>query len=221
MTRLMYDSVTAADIPRTALMVAGYVDGAYAWTAGDWAYHGAAVHVRITVTGNTLDAHVADVENGDLTPAQGAAWLARKKAAGQLGCLYFSQGNWPAVAAAAKAAGLGPNDWTQWPASWTGAVPSLANNYAIQYDHPPHSGGHYDLSVVPDYLPGIDPAPAPPPAVVPPPVVRPPRPSSRAANRGRPAGGPRRPGRRLAGPGPDPGWDPVPAPAPGRRPFQC
>jgi len=174
MTRLMYDSVTAADIPRTALMVAGYVDGAYAWTAGDWAYHGAAVHVRITVTGNTLDAHVADVENGDLTPAQGAAWLARKKAAGQLGCLYFSQGNWPAVAAAAKAAGLGPNDWTQWPASWTGAVPSLANNYAIQYDHPPHSGGHYDLSAVRDYWPGIDPAPAPPPVVVPPPVVAPP-----------------------------------------------
>src|SRR5207245_9944229 len=34
---------------------------------------------------------------------------------------------------------------------------------AKQYQHPPASGGHYDLSVVADYWPGVDPVPPPAP----------------------------------------------------------
>ena len=35
MARLMYDSVISADIPADAAMVAGYVDGLYAWSYND------------------------------------------------------------------------------------------------------------------------------------------------------------------------------------------
>jgi hypothetical protein len=175
-TRTMYDSTNPYDIPRTAHAVAGYVDGRYAWPQAGWDWHGAPLKVRITVTGQTLNAHVADVENGDLTPAQGAAWLKRKKAAGQIGALYFSRGLLSTVVAAVRAEGLGPADWTIWEADWT-AVPHLRDSaYAVQYDHPPHSGGHYDLSLVADYWPGVDPKPAPAPAPAPTPPPPPPAP---------------------------------------------
>lgn len=183
MPRQMLDSVTSADIPQLTPLVAGYVDGIYAWTYNDWARHGSAILVRITVTGNTLDAHVADVENGDLTPDQGAAWMVRKIARGDTPCLYFSRSAFGAVHAAALAAGVQDNQWTQWVADWTCVAPTQAivsgQNYAIQYGNPACTGGHYDISLVADYWPGIDPppVPAPTPTPTPPPPPPPPPPS--------------------------------------------
>jgi|SRR5579859_3365651 len=174
MTRTMYDSVTAADIPRTARMVAGYVDGIYAWTAQDWAYHGAAVKVRITIGSGTLDADVADVETGDFTPATGAAWLRRKVNRDGFGVLYFSRSLFATVAAAVHAQGIKDNQWAAWIADWTGVAHNLPNTLATQYDHPPHSGGHYDLSLVGDYWQGVDPLPAPAPTPAPPAPTPPP-----------------------------------------------
>lgn len=174
----MYDSVTAGHIPRTAQMVAGYMDGAYKWSDADWELFPRAVLVGITVTGQTLAADVADVERGDLTPAQGAAWLKRKKAAGQLGCLYFSRSLLSTVVTEVRKLGIRPEDWTIWEADWTGIPHFRDGAFAVQYDHPPHSGGHYDLSVVADYWPGIDPKPAPAPGPKPGPAPGPPSPPS-------------------------------------------
>jgi hypothetical protein len=163
----MYDSVTARDIPLSARMVAGYVDGPYAWSPFDWLIHASARKVRITVTGGTLNAHAADVERGDLTPAQGAAWAKRKLAAGETPWLYFSLSREAEILAALAALGIDHRKVGFWTAQWTG-VPHLAGGAGMtQYDHPPHSGGHYDLSLALDYLPGIDPAPKPAPGPAP------------------------------------------------------
>lgn len=77
--RLMYDSTTASDIPADAEIVAGYVDGRYAWSDADWARFPNAVKVRISVFGS-LDADVLDVEPSDATPADAAVWVAQKNA---------------------------------------------------------------------------------------------------------------------------------------------
>jgi hypothetical protein len=158
MTRTMYDSITSGDIPLGRQMVAGYVDGTYAWTPADWARHLSSTQVRITVTGATLDADVADVENGDLTAAQGADWVKRMLAAGKRPTLYFSASRNAEIDAAVSAAGVGPDDgWMKWSANWTGVVPGAPYGIAEQYANPGTSGGHYDLSLVADYWPGVDP----------------------------------------------------------------
>ena len=84
MPRRMYDSVTSRDIPVGVQMVAGYVDGRYAWTAADWGRHAKSRPVRITVTGQSLTAHVIDIENGAATMAMAIAWAKRKLAAKQI-----------------------------------------------------------------------------------------------------------------------------------------
>jgi hypothetical protein len=143
----MYDSVTSSDIPPGVAMVAGYVDGAYAWSAADWARHLNATLVRITVTGATLNADVADVENGDLTPDQGGAWVKQMLSAGKIPTLYFSASQNAAIDAAVAAHGVGPNDgWLKWVANWTGSPPAQRFGIADQYANPATSGGHYDLA---------------------------------------------------------------------------
>lgn len=174
----MADSVTSADIPSGYPLVGYYVDGLYAWSDADRRRHQASILVGITVTGNTLDAQVADVENGDLTAAQGADWAFRKIQAGQFPWLYFSYSRFGEVAAAVHARGIPDNQWAAWIALWDGKAQLLPNNALKQYANPTLSGGHYDLSIAADYLPGIDPAPVPVPPPAPPPPVSVPPPDS-------------------------------------------
>lgn len=181
MTRSMADSVTARDIPVGKFdLVAGYVDGLYKWSDADWALHASSQHVRITVLGTVDGADVADVENGDLTPDEAAAWAARVIYAGRTPALYFSRSAFGAVNAAMVAAGINPSQWTVWAADWTGSPHILPGTYATQWADPAYgSGGHFDVSLVTDYWPGIDPTPQPPaptPAPTPPPPVPPPLP---------------------------------------------
>ena len=67
--RTMYDSTDADAIPRDAQMVAGYVDGRYAWSGEDWArFAEHTVRVRISAVGATHLAEVFDVEVGCIWP---------------------------------------------------------------------------------------------------------------------------------------------------------
>lgn len=178
MTRSMADSVTATDIPPGRFdLVAGYVDGLYRWTDADWLFHHASRLVRITVGSGTLDADVADVETGDFNPDQGMAWIRAKLARGEHGTLYFSSSRNAEVDGARVRAGLSNNDYSVWSAQWDGQPVGLPYTIAHQYANPALSGGHYDLSVVADYWPGVDPPPpAPPPPGPPPPGPPPPTP---------------------------------------------
>lgn len=166
MTRIMYDSTSAADIPRGALMVAGYVDGLYAWSDADWALHSKATQVRITVGSGTLEADVADVERYDYTTDTGAAWAARKiKRDGYAG-LYFSASLWPQVKASLEKYKVPLPQVQTWVADWNGSATVASGQMAHQYADSAMVGHHYDLSVAQDYWPGVDPPPVvtqPPP----------------------------------------------------------
>lgn len=154
---LLYDSTTASDIPANAQLVAGYVDGAYAWSKADWARFNIPDSQKITITvfGGQMAA-VCDCETGDLTPDQAAAWI--QQYPGNI--VYCNLSTAPAVVKAMQNAGLtvGPNpQFYLWIADWTGQahIPSVpgAIVVACQYADPVTSGGHYDLSVVtPEFL---------------------------------------------------------------------
>jgi hypothetical protein len=151
----MFDSIDASQIPADAQMVAGYVNGIYAWSAADWARFPHAVHVTVTVNaGGSAD--VLDVENGDASPAEAPGWIA----AHPNGSIYCDSSTWPAVRAAFGSRPLPPF----WIANYNGDASSIpAGAVAAQYE----DAGPYDLSVVADYWPGVDPAPSPSPPPVP------------------------------------------------------
>ena len=174
----MYDSVTARDIPLSARMVAGYVDGTYTWTAADWARFPHAVHVTISAIGR-VNAHVLDVERGDATPDFAPGWVRRRRGVGADPTIYCNASTWPAVRAAFRAQGVAEPHY--WIALWDGRAQPVSGAVAKQYADPPASGGHYDLSIVADYWGGVDPKPPPPapvpaPKPAPPPVPAPPPP---------------------------------------------
>lgn len=151
--RLMFDSDRASDIPAGTSIVAGYLDGAESqWSAADWERFPDAIKVTITVLGN-IDADVADVENGDLNPVQGAAWVRRRLEAGIAGphVIYCNLSTLPAVRA--ECTGLPVSYWV---AHYTD-VPHMEEGeeiVATQFVSPgTGSGGHYDISLCSDSWP--------------------------------------------------------------------
>lgn len=157
--RRMYDSITAADIPADAQMVAGYVNGTYRWSPGDWARFPNAVKVHIATQANVNDGHVLDVEQGDATPGQAPGWVAMRRAAGVDPTAYCNASTWPLVRAAFQNAGIPEPHY--WIAKYDNVASVPAGAVAKQYIDPPAAGGHYDLSAVLDYWPGVDSAPTP------------------------------------------------------------
>lgn len=157
MTRRMGDSTNAADVPNLP-MVAGYVSGPYTWTAAEWALHPGAVKVRIATQANVNDGDVLDVERGDATPGEAPGWVAMRKAAGHPApCIYMNQSTWPACIAAF---GGGPQPlW--WVANYDDVAAIPPGAIAKQYADSTQTGGHFDLSNVADYWPGVDPPPQP------------------------------------------------------------
>jgi len=151
MTRTMYDAVTPGNIPANAQMVAGYVDGRYAWHANDWARFPNAVKVRIAVFSSTNDGHVLDIEPGCSTPASAPGWVQRRRAAGVDPSVYCNTSTWPTVRAAFAAAHVPEPHY--WIAAYPGIGAALyAGSVAHQYADP----GPVDISVVADYWPGVD-----------------------------------------------------------------
>lgn len=157
MTRTFYDSTNPAAIPSNAAGVGGYVDGAYKWSAGDWARFPNAVHVRIACFAFTDDGHVLDVESGCSSPADAPQWVQRRRAAGVDPTVYMSESAWGSVRQAFTSRGVAePHYWV----AWYDGRPDLSTvpgAVAKQYADPAAgSGGDYDVSVVADYWPGVD-----------------------------------------------------------------
>lgn len=173
MTRRMWDSVTVADIPADAELVAGYLDGHYANLT--------AMHARfpkdrvVTVTPDGHEgANVDDREPGDQSAVQSAAWATDELKAHRHPAVYVSDSNIKEVLTAlalrdAKATLIFTAHWTGkphicGPACFKGYdLPFEPTVIGTQYADPGTSGGHYDLSLVQDYWPGVDPAPKPKP----------------------------------------------------------
>jgi hypothetical protein len=153
--RVMFDSITAADIPASAEIVGGYVEGKWKWTAEDWARFPDAVKVTIAVW--AADADVLDVELGDATPDMAPDWIRRQQARGlAVPTVYCNLSTWPAVRQAC--AGLTFDPWiAEYGIPGTpsyGRPHLLPDMAATQYADPAAgSGGHYDLSLCADHWP--------------------------------------------------------------------
>jgi len=165
----MIDSVTPAAIPRGTPVVAGYVDGPYGpsdpfhsgWNADSWAQFPGSQMVTITTLG-AAGARVYDIESGDGTPSQGAAWARREIAAGRRPTLYCSLSVWAGLKA------LAPTGVDYWIAHYDGIPNVPAGAVAKQYaQNVPGLGGHnIDRSVTNGVWPGQPAPPAPKPQPV-------------------------------------------------------
>lgn len=152
MTRTMYDGVNASRLPTDAQLVAGYVDGLYAWSAADWARFPHSVKVRIAVFSSTNNGEVLDVETGDATPAESVDWVLMRRRAGVDPSVYMNTSTWPAVRAAFRARNVAEPHY--WVAQYDGVASIPAGAVAKQYFNNNQAG--YDLSVVADQWPGVD-----------------------------------------------------------------
>lgn len=158
--RKMYDSVNALAIPKTAKMVAGYIDGSsFKWTASDWARFPNAVHVRIARRTHTNDGHVLDVEEGIPTvwPINTGIidWVVMRRKAGIEPTIYCNQLNdWGPLKKLFRDHKIREPQW--WVARYDGKQSVPDGAVAKQYANPDLSGGHYDLSLVEDFWPGVD-----------------------------------------------------------------
>lgn len=152
--RRMYDSINANNIPTNAEMVAGYIDGEFAWSQSDWDRFPNAVKVRIAVNPATNDGHVLDVESGNWDATASVQWTVNRYAAGIIPTIYCNRSqagySWADVINAhLNAEVMPPVIWIAWP-DYNGSI--LAGCIAIQCLY--FSG--YDVSKVADYWPSVD-----------------------------------------------------------------
>lgn len=152
--RIMYDSITPEDIPVSAKMVGGYVSGKYKWSEAGWARFPNAVKVRIATQASVQDGHVLDVEQGDATPVEAPLWAQGRRAVGVVPTIYCSASSWSAVIQAFMRQGVA--EPLYWIAHYDGIQELVAGTIAKQFTDEAASGGHFDLSVVANYWPGID-----------------------------------------------------------------
>jgi hypothetical protein len=161
-TREMYDATNrlVKNIPLDAQVVGGYIDGAFAWSAADWARFPRATKVRIAVFESTDDGHAGDSEPGNMTPAGLVRWVVRRRAAGVDPTGYCSTGSfvvngteygWAACKAAFAAARVPEPHW--WVAAYPGGGQVIpAGAIAHQFE----DAGIYDRTIASDYWPGVD-----------------------------------------------------------------
>lgn len=148
----MYDSTTPAAIPQNAEMVAGYINGEYAWTKEEWARfpHAAKVHISVTAVN---DGSVLDIETGDATPDQAPGWVKARRSAGHTRpTLYVNRSNAEAAIAACQKVGLQPgHQFWIWLATLDGSDPKdLPGLVAIQDRGAAALGFNADASTVYD-----------------------------------------------------------------------
>jgi hypothetical protein len=161
----MYDSANPHGVPLNAQMVAGYVDGDWVWSAADWAIFPNAIKVRIAIHPNTNDGHVLDIEPGNWPASASVDWTILRRNSGlatpTIYCGTWEAGyNWGDVLAAHDARGVArPQIWL---AYWDGVQVIPEGCIAKQYANSAMLGFDADASVVADYWPGVDAAPAPP-----------------------------------------------------------
>jgi hypothetical protein len=155
--RLMYDSVNPPAIPQNAAMVAGYVNGPWAWTAAEWELFPHAAKVQISVRANFPGGHVLDVEPGDATPAEAPSWVFMRRQAGLvMPTIYCNLSTWPTVRNEFLRRRMPEPQY--WIAHYDGQFNIPPGAIAKQY-LPNYQGT--DHSAVADFWPGVDAALAP------------------------------------------------------------
>lgn len=120
MTLTMYDSIDLGQIPHDAEVIAGYVSGHWptARTIPSRFPHARMLTIAVNAS---HDADVLDIETGDATPAQAAAWYEQQKRRGVARpCLYASASVMQAdVVPVIRAAGISRHLVRLWSAHYT------------------------------------------------------------------------------------------------------
>lgn len=155
MTRLMYDSTNIQDDPASAHLVGHYVDGIYAVSVATVrTRYPSATLVGISAIGSNAGI-VGDQEPGCMSIEQAVAWVVARRAAGFDPSVYVNEMyGWAGARHAFDAYGVDEPHW--WVADYDGIPVIPAGAVAKQYANPTLTHGHFDLSVVADYWPGVD-----------------------------------------------------------------
>jgi nucleoid-associated protein YgaU len=151
MPRLMYDAVTAHQVPADATLIAGYVNGRYANMVAMRARFPHALLVGISVSAHADAGTVLDVERGDATPAEAPGWVTMRRHAGVDPTVYCSASVLAEVVAAFRHAGVAQPHY--WIAKWDGSSVIPPGAVAKQF----HNYPAYDISSVAAHWPGVDP----------------------------------------------------------------
>jgi hypothetical protein len=143
-----------------ATMGAGYRDGPVsspAWTSAAWQALTAVGQPVVITVASSPTATVADIETGDMTPAQGAAWAKLGRAPNDFPVLYVNRSNKAATEQllAPLVRGIG---YGLWVATLDGTFTDLDGSdlrqqpgvVAIQAVAAAHAAGDYDVSLVVD-----------------------------------------------------------------------
>lgn len=140
--RVMLDSAAPSSIPASAPMVAGYVDGDFAWLPNDWQRFDGRPRVHITVepfnrlrqptgyaSGNFHEASVIDHETGAFSIADTARFVpARNRLHPGTATVYTDWADLPAVLRANRAHGQRYWLWLAW---YIDRVPTEADLAAV------------------------------------------------------------------------------------------
>jgi hypothetical protein len=170
----MYDSIDLSQIPADAAAVAGYVGGnwpTFAKLAGQFPH---AHRLSIAVNAGE-DAACLDIEQGDATVDQAAAWVKRQQAHGGVArpVLYTSLSQAAAVLDALADAGIARADVRLWTAHYTGAphrcTGACGSGFSDTADATQYTNQalnkNLDASLVADtFFPAAAPTHSPPPA---------------------------------------------------------
>jgi hypothetical protein len=159
----MYDSTTPNAIPGDAEMVAGYVDGRYAWSPLDWGRFPHAFKVRIAVFHTTDDGDALDVERGCSETWCCPGWAKMRRQSGLAVPTFYCRPtrtwadpyNQAAVIDALTAGGVDPRSVAWWLADYTGTPHMPPGAVACQYANDTLLGKSYDLSVVSQTAPWL------------------------------------------------------------------
>jgi len=145
----LYDSVTPSAIPASSQAVAVYSNGHYAASPGQVGKRG--LTLWIDTNGSNPHADVLDVEPGDATPQQAAAWVEQKLNAtpNSTAIVYTMRSDWGAVQdAVSHLAWWMPSHTKYWIADPTGVPHIVPGSQATQW----YWGQNYDISTaLPDF----------------------------------------------------------------------
>jgi hypothetical protein len=137
----------------------GYDDGNWPDAAAIAAAYPGMTVIRITTNPNDDQGDMLDLETGNGVPAQGPPWIAKRRQQGHGGPLLYFPDSWRQDVLNAFSSQGVPLPGL-FPAAYPGPGPVLINP-VTDVGHQYIDVGDYDLSVVVDYLPGIDPSPSP------------------------------------------------------------
>ncbi len=155
--RKMYDATNVDNMPLDADFFAYYIDGKYVPTEQQLLRFAGKRTLKIAVFATTNAGDIGDGEQEDMSPTGAVQWVTMRREAGIDPTIYCDLDNWPSYKAAFGTAGVAEPHW------WIAAQPG---NGAELYDgtigHQYADTGGYDISVIADYWPGVDPAPVQP-----------------------------------------------------------